>query len=262
MTKSRSTVKKFIYRFFGEKVYQRAYARGKIKDIRSGNNLEQEAQLLKHFIQPESTVFDIGANYGHYTVLMAKLAAKGLVCSFEPVPFTFGVLKRVVSHFNLDRVKLFHKAVSDRAGSVTITIPLLDFGAPNTGVAHISDSSSENAVTVAVDTIALDEVPVSGSVDFIKIDIEGHEPVAFKGMEKLIRQHEPVILIEFSHPCLKRAGFEPAFFSAYLMQQLGYRFMQKKENKLIPVAEKDPADGYYFLIPGSKMNRFKAIIGS
>lgn len=262
MSRSRAVVKKIIYSVFGERLYQRAYVRGKIRDIKSGTNLESEASCLKFFIQPNSTVLDIGANYGHYTVEMARLANQGRVYAFEPVPFTFGVLERVVRHFHLPLVSLIHAAVSDHAGTVEMNVPLLNFGAPDTGVAHIGTTGSVRARQVKVSTVKIDDLAIEGKVDFIKIDIEGHEPVAFKGMEKCLQQHNPVLLIEFSHSCLKRAGFEPSEFARELMQRFNYRFARQVHEKLIWVESTEPEDGYYFLIHAGQADRYLPLFQS
>lgn len=260
MSRSRSLVKKVVFRIFGETTYQKVYVRGKISDIHAGKNLEEEAQFLHHFIAADSTVIDIGANYGHYTVELAKFVYLGKVYAFEPVPFTFGVLEKIVRHFELKNVTLFHAAVSDKAGSVLMTIPLLDFGAPNTGVAHVGETAAKNSKTVSVKTLKLDGLEINGRVDFIKIDIEGHEPMAFEGMNHLIQKHQPVILMEFSHHCLNRAGFVPADFAALLASRWNYCFTQKNGEMLELIPSKDLPDGYYFLIPEIKMNQFKSLI--
>lgn len=259
MTKSRTLIKKIVYKLFGEKLYQRAYVRGKIKDIKNGANLEAEAIFLKNFIHPNSTVLDVGANYGHYTIEIARLANQGRVYAFEPVPFTYGVLNKVVNYFSLPCVILANKAVSDRSGEVKMTVPLLDFGAPNTGVAHIGNSQSANVRTVVVSTLKLDDAAIEGKIDFIKMDIEGHEPLALRGMQNLLLRDKPVILIEFSHACLKRAGFEPSEFANYLAADLCYRFAKMTHDKLEWVDVKNPGDGYYFLIPDSQKEKYKSI---
>ena len=43
-----------------------------------------------------------------------------------------------------------------------------------------------------------DELAHLTSIHFIKMDIEGHEPLALRGLTKLIRKHRPILLTEFS----------------------------------------------------------------
>lgn len=260
MNSSRKIIKKFIYKVLGESTYQKAYVKGKTSDIKSGNGRESEADFLKYFINKDSSVLDIGANYGHYTIEMAELCPEGKVYSFEPVPFTFEVLQKVTSYFKLKNINLFHNAVSDKKGEIEMTVPLLDFGAPNTGVAFIGTNDQVNSKTVKVNTLVLDDLEIQEQIDFIKIDIEGHEPNAFKGMEALIKKNRPVILIEFSYPCLERAGSHPNDFSDYLQKELHYTFTTIVDDKLKVVSDKNPADGYYFLIPTDKLDSFNKVL--
>ena len=250
----RKLVKKIIYKLAGRKGYEKAYVRGKIADINHEKLNEPELHFLPQFIQPDSTVLDLGANYGHYAIEMGKLCMDGHVYAYEPIPFTFRVLKKVVEHFKLSHIHLFEAAVSDQNTEVEMVLPLLDFGGPDTGIAYIGKPSGDQSENVRIKTLIIDEQPIEGRVDFIKMDIEGHEPKAMKGMEGLISKNRPIILIEFSHNCLKRAAENPAKFAHYIVNQLDYRFYQAKEEKLVFVDQKVPSDGYYFLIPPEKTN--------
>ena len=257
MNSTRTLIKKIIYKTLGEGGYKKAYAKGKIKDIKNGVLDEKEALFLPHFIKPTSTVLDIGANYGHYAIDMARICTSGMVYAFEPVPFTFGVLEKIVTYFKSKNIVLFHAAVSNSAGEIDMTIPLLDFGAPNTGVAFIGKQKEKQSKNVTVKTLKIDDLTIKGEVDFIKIDIEGHEPQAFKGMENLLKKHRPVILIEFSHACLKRANSNPDTFATYLQNEMAYKFAKINGEKLVLETNPFPADGYYFLFPTEKINAFQ-----
>jgi len=260
MNIGREIIKKIVYTFFGKKNYQKAYIKGKIKDIKNGVLDEKESTFLSHFINDYSTVLDIGANYGHYSVDMSKLCSKGKIYSFEPVPFTFQVLSKILNHFNLNDIELFNSAVSNQKGSVKMTVPVLDFGAPNTGVAYIGDNTSEKYLTVDVETLKIDDLKIEGKLDFIKIDIEGHEPSAFIGMKATLKKHKPVILIEFSFSCLRRAGLNPNEFSDEIKNNYGYTFTNIHGKNLQVVKDQYPSDGYYFLIPNEKLDDFKTIL--
>lgn len=250
-----------IYNTFGEGVYAKAYSKGKIRDINRGVLDEREADFIPHFIQENSTILDIGANYGHYSIDLSRKCKKGRVYAFEPIPFTFSVLQKIVQHYKTTTIELINAAVSDANDTIEMQVPLLDFGAPNTGVAYIGAASGKSNKTFTVKTIKLDDYNFVGSIDFIKIDIEGHEPQAFKGMETLLQKHQPVILIEFSHPCLMRAKQDPAAFSQYIAEQLHYRFAQVDQTKLSWV-DGNPGDGYYFLIPMSKTTLYSSLFES
>lgn len=258
MNKTRTFIKKIIYKTLGEGVYAKAYAKGKIKDIKRAVLDEREVSFLPHFIHEKSVVLDIGANYGHYAIEMARLCPKGRVYAFEPIPFTFRVFETVKHHFKQQNVVPEHAAVSNRAGTIEMTLPLLDFGAPNTGIAFIGNETGSAVKKIKVKTLKLDDLEITEKVDFIKIDIEGHEPQAFEGMETLISKNRPVILIEFSHTCLKRAKTNPSDFAQYLTEKLHYVFTQVAGDQLKLTDTNDPQDGYYFLIPTEQVSSYKS----
>jgi len=111
-----------------------------------------------------------------------------------------------------------------------------------------------------VDTLKIDDLKIEGKLDFIKIDIEGHEPSAFIGMKETLKKHKPVILIEFSFSCLKRAEQNPNEFSHEIKNEYRYTFTNIQGENLQVVTDKYPSDGYYFLIPNEKLDDFKTIL--
>lgn len=262
MSKLKSFIKKSIFKIAGEKAYSKAYVKAKVNDIKSKGYEEAELDFVRHFIAKDDYVLDLGANYGHYCVKMAELCPQGKVIAFEPIPFTYKVLQEVVANFNLTNVESIHAAVSDEDGQITMQLPLLDFGGPNTGVAHISEVQSDKSKEVVVTTKRIDSISFSKRIAFIKMDIEGHEPVAVEGMKRLLQKDQPAILIEFSHNCMIRAAHDPAVFSDVLIHELGYQFFTLKEDKLLKVSESKPRDGYYFLIHASKVSNYKELIRS
>lgn len=259
MNNTRTAIKKIIYTVFGEKLYAKAYARGKIKDIEQGAMSEAEFSFMSHFLSPDSHVLDIGANYGHYAVAFAQQCKQGTIHAFEPIDFTYQILEAVHKKFNLSNVVLHHAAVSDKKGTIEMTLPLLDFGAPNTGVAFIGSATEQKSRTITVQKIRLDDLSFAKKIDFIKIDVEGHEPSAFEGMKNLLLRDQPIILIEFSHPCLTRAATSPKTFAHTIRKELSYAFAHLENGVLRLIESETPADGYYFLIPTTQLSTYKSL---
>lgn len=59
--------------------------------------LEPKLQrLLLRLLKPDDVAYDVGANYGIHTLLMARLVGKmGTVCAFEPHPRIFAPVRRM-----------------------------------------------------------------------------------------------------------------------------------------------------------------------
>jgi hypothetical protein len=71
--------------------------------------------------------------------------------------------------------------------------------------------------TTTVETVRIDDVLAGRSVDVIKMDIEGNEPAALRGMENtLARSPDARLFVELSPGALQAAGVSPESFKATL----------------------------------------------
>ncbi|MEK7104597.1 MAG: FkbM family methyltransferase [Patescibacteria group bacterium] len=142
----------------------------------------QKIALFKNIIKPGMRVLDLGANIGFYTVLFSKLVGEnGKVFSFEPDVKNYEYLEENTK--TLYNVIIEKKAVSDKTGKINFFI------SKDLNVDHQSYDSGEGRDYEEADAIALDDYFLDNTkIDFIKIDIQGYEPIALKGMSKIIRQ--------------------------------------------------------------------------
>lgn len=176
-------------------------------EMLSGQYEKDTTALFKKIILPGMTVIDIGAHIGYYTSLFAKLTGPaGKVYAFEADPDNFKLLEKNTSRYkNVIRVP---EAVSGQSGFVKF-YKIKD----STGCHSVIPSA--NAEEISVPAVSLDDFVGRNNlkIDAIKIDIEGGEPLAFTGMEKLFSQTDKLALVmEFSPPALKSAGINPLEF--------------------------------------------------
>lgn len=133
-------------------------------------------------------VIDVGANIGGYAVRACRQA--DLVVAIEPQLEAFEILKRNVElNCRNNNVVLIRKGISDRKSKSTLRIPKRR-DAVFSGEAYI-DKKAEKVdkkityVDEEIELEPLDDIVKSlgiEKVDFLKIDIEGYEGVAFKGI--------------------------------------------------------------------------------
>lgn len=160
-----------------------------------GEYTEVELDLLKHFITPESIVYDIGGNIGYHTVAFATLAKE--VYSFEPNDRNYVLLEKNTAHLN--NVRLYRAACSDVVGEAFISD--YDTTVPgNYGECMMSDSG-QPCKTIRLDDL---DLPLP---NLIKIDVEGHELKVFNGSQNIITKGRPVIFYESMHG----SGFDLIF---------------------------------------------------
>ncbi|MBW7935703.1 MAG: FkbM family methyltransferase [Flavobacteriales bacterium] len=216
---------------------------------------EKDLDLLKLFIKPDAIIMDIGANYGLYTRFMAELTGpKGQVYSFEPIPTMYHVLKNNVSKLKLTQVQIITMAVSNKTGKATMQVPTYKDGSENFYEASLKHTDGNSGISV--ETIRLDDkfehIP---SLDFIKIDIEGHEPEALEGAKNTITKHRPVMLIEindgFAIDSIGRKVKEQ-------MQEWGYTMYYYDGKNILPSSCKEEGVNYIFLTPEHLKNLQKS----
>ena len=159
---------------------------------------EQEPVItgnMVKLIKIDSTIFDIGANIGYYTVMFSKLAPQGIIISVEPDGDNFYWLKKNISMNNLRNVTVINKALSSNECEVDFYID------KNTGrtssltreVFHPGGRYGlEKTIvrTVTCDSLAEEKMP-----DLIKCDIEGHEIAFLHGAVQTLKHH-PIIMME------------------------------------------------------------------
>ena len=164
-----------------------------VREFMSGEYEPLGTELMQRLIRPGMAVLDIGANIGYYTLLYARqVGPKGAVYAFEPTPDTFSMLrKNIQSNGFSDTVRLIEAAVSDHSGTAEIFINQY-----NKGDNRLYGSGSMRRVPV--ETKRLDDIfSAREHVDFIKMDIQGAEGLALRGMRDIIARDHPVIVMEF-----------------------------------------------------------------
>ena len=169
------------------------------------------------------TVFDVGANVGVWTVLMSKFNPSARVHSFEPNRATFNLLEVNVKENRCANVTLINAAASDREGTTLFQVP------PNASIfGRIlptrqpidDDARFLNAQASEVLGLRLaDYCRRAGiaMIDFMKMDIEGHELAALRGLEPLLSERRVkamyVETIETNHT---RAGSSLSAFVSFV----------------------------------------------
>jgi FkbM family methyltransferase len=157
--------------------------------------------------------FDIGANLGMFTCLLAEMGAKH-VHAFEPIPDTFCRFRNnVKANGYLEQCHLNCMAAGHGRELVTFHIRE-DSPATNRMAMPGKPPVCSSTSTQVVASIDLDGYCQSQGVefiDFLKIDVEGMEPYVLQGAEKLLKERKiAVILIEICPVNLKSVGLSPA----------------------------------------------------
>lgn len=143
------------------------------------------------------TAIDVGANVGAITIILSKLTGSGRVVAFEPGAVNFDYLVRNIADNELSNVTPVRAAVGAANGTAQLV-----YDPAFAGGAYIGTSPrTATETTGVVDVVSLDSWLATqdlAKVDFIKIDVEGFELEALRGAERVIREHQPDLVIEYN----------------------------------------------------------------
>jgi FkbM family methyltransferase len=181
-----------------------------------------ESYLFVHLLKPGDTVIDAGANVGQYTLLAStRIGPRGSVHSFEPVPATFALLSGHVTSNGLRNVRTNCLALWDRVETVRLGLDGNATG--NSGSFSIGSAGGEAAVTATATT--LDEYAAQASlpkIDAIKMDIEGAELFALRGMRSVLGRDHPYLLVELNRKASESLECDTTD-TWHFLRDLGYR---------------------------------------
>ena len=155
---------------------------------------EEEIGFLRSFLQPGQYAIDVGANYGIYTLSIAKaVGPTGAVWAFEPASSTAAFLEQGIAANPFTRVILERSALSRECGSAQLT--LNDDPELNTLARGNETSGASEVVPVTTLDDCLQRYGWK-HIDFVKIDAEGEEANIIEGGRRFFAELSPLILYE------------------------------------------------------------------
>ncbi len=167
---------------------------------------ERLTRLFIDLLRPGDGVLDIGANVGYYSMVASHLVGPaGHVHAFEASPFVLPWLQNSVrlSGKNAANIHVHGVAVTDHCGETTFHA-----AAPEkTGFSSLRDLGDAAAARTTVPCTAidalLDRLP---RIRLVKMDIEGAELLALRGMTELIARDRPWFVCEVDDTFLRALG--------------------------------------------------------
>ncbi|MEI7810823.1 MAG: FkbM family methyltransferase [Ignavibacteria bacterium] len=207
------------------------------------NKFEQdEMSMMESLLKDGSVVLDVGANIGYLSLLFSQNNKVKTVLSIEPSPQTFRtLLKNIHGHNNILALNV---GFSETNGLVDFFI------AVDNAYSGLKDTKRKEIIDIV-------KVPVFKGddylkllniekIDFIKMDVEGFEHSALKGLEETIIRNKPAMHIEIYSG--KNSNLNPEETIKYVVQ-LGYDAYILKDGKLQPYSCHDDKYYSYFFTP-------------
>jgi FkbM family methyltransferase len=182
-----------------------------------------ETELTNFFsshIKINDHCLDIGANFGYYTCLMARWALGGKTIGLEPDQKIFELLRDNIYINGLESVaSAMHAAAGREEGTLTLHRRLTRSG--NTSLIKEPDEKITRLGEAASQAFEISCVPIDtllpefdGRIDYIKIDVEGAEPLVLPGARQTITNNPHIqIVMEWAPNQIQAAGFDVAGFT-------------------------------------------------
>ena len=216
-----------------------------------------EPTTIRTFLQligPGSTVLDVGANSGLFSLLAARRDRTVRVHAVEPVARVFSLLTANVALNGAGNIRCHRLACSDRSGPAVMHVPTVEpvpvMASLLAGWCDAAESSEEEVTCVTIDEMLATEG--LARVDLIKIDAEGSEDAVLRGGGRTLDEHRPFVLAEV----LARAGLGESVAAAladrdYVVFRLGPGGLSECSD--VSGGTDDDENHNYLFVPGPRL---------
>jgi FkbM family methyltransferase len=162
---------------------------------------------------------DVGAYNGDTLENLCAKAAVGTAILLEPDPCNFSQLIETASRLTQFYPQLQPSVLPMGAGSEYGFISMAVNGEASS--LHASDQELA-AESYTVTVIPIDHIMPALHIDFVKIDVEGHDREVIKGMQELLRRSMPVIVVSLYHR--PRDLVDLSLYLRLVLRDLPYKF--------------------------------------
>lgn len=209
---------------------------------------ERDYSIILQLARDKKCFFDVGANQGIISLLVADQNTATQIHAFEASEDAVNVIKFNLALNNFqDRVTVINSLIADRSGYV---IPFYWDG--SSGGSSITQGRLGHANAMYKSTFSLDDYVDQFQLkpDFIKMDIEGAEGIAVRGMARILKSIRPVLFVEL-HELGSRKMFENAGDILQYIGQHDYHMLYLRTGERITSMDvlKDRGRCHVLLLP-------------
>ncbi len=178
--------------------------------------------IFSQHLHQGDVFYDIGANVGFFSIIAARLVGNtGKVYAFEPGQGNANSIRHNARLNNFSQIEVIAKAVSDTPGEGELLLAKYSGG----HALSTADAPPDLAGKVTIELVTIDDLIAQNQIkppNFVKVDIEGAELDALRGMTETIKQYKPIIIYEIDD------GDRVAYQRKYqelesFLQSLGYQ---------------------------------------
>lgn len=154
--------------------------------------------FLKKNLKKDSVFLDIGSNYGWHAIIASRLCEK--VFSFEPQTVMYEIQKLSIEENKIENCILYKNALGN--DKTIKEMSPIDYTLNNINIGDLGIGRGGEIVNVTtLDSMNLEKV------DMIKIDVQGYEKFILEGGIETIKNHKPIMIVEFEEFQLNKFGY-------------------------------------------------------
>ena len=195
---------------------------------------EPELQAaLREFLKPGMTVYDVGANIGYVTLMLAhQTGANGRVFAFEALPVNVERIHKNIALNKLANVTVISGAVLDKTAHVSFYVH--DSVGMGKAAGSAGRREEQYKAEITVPGLSLDEFVYqqgNPAPEAVKMDIEGGEVLALPGMKRILAEQHPLMLLELHGPESEKEAWETLTAAGYTLcaMENGYPVIESPE---------------------------------
>lgn len=186
-----------------------------------GSNLFSQSDQWR-----DAVALDIGANIGNHALYFAQYF--GTVLAFEPNPLTLNLLRANLMANSAANVRVMEVGLGAENAMLPFELPEGNLGEAKIVTRASSSAKQELPIRVGDEVLAA-ELPEGSRVVFIKIDVEGHELYALKGLAGTLSRHRPVVAFESNHA----SGEDGGSVVVDYLKSCGYEYFYSVESRTL-----------------------------
>jgi len=183
--------------------------------------LENTSQVLHKLTHGDDykkgICLDIGANIGNHALFYSYLFKK--VIAFEPNPVAYKLMESSVLKNQIENIEIIKAGLGSHKRKESLSVCNSNLGASSILNDLKTDRAFNMEIEVDVGDDLLQDMLEDRAISFIKLDVEGFEAEALKGLCQTIKRDCPVIAIELNfstHP-------ETTMEAVEVLRDSGYR---------------------------------------
>jgi FkbM family methyltransferase len=163
-------------------------------------------RLIAAVVKPGDVCIDVGAHKGYVTLHLSKaVGPAGRVISIEPDPRAMALLRGNCEGNRAENIALYSCLIGDVSETSSFVLSH-KLGWSSRFPNELARSAISE--TIAAQTRPLDDLLTENTVPvtFIKIDVEGSEPLVLSGALETLRRFHPVVHVEINDGALQTGG--------------------------------------------------------